>query len=150
MSDLLLAAYPWTKAFHVIALVSWMAGLFYLPRLYVYHAERGKPGTELSETLKIMEFKLLKYIMNPAKFATWALGILLALTPGVVDWTAGWFYIKIAFVLVLSGFQVWLSARGKDFAADRNTVTGRTYRMMNEVPTIGLVVIVIMVIVKPF
>ena len=150
MRDLLLAGYPWIKAFHVVALVSWMAGLFYLPRLYVYHAERGKPGGELSETLTVMEFKLLKYIMNPAMIATWVLGILLASTPGVVDWTAGWFYIKVVFVLALSGFQGWLTARGRDFASDRNTVSGRTYRLMNEVPTIALVVIVIMVIVRPF
>ncbi|PZQ52514.1 MAG: protoporphyrinogen oxidase HemJ [Rhodovulum sulfidophilum] len=150
MRDLLIAIYPWTKAFHVIAVITWMAGLFYLPRLYVYHAERGKPGGELSETLKIMETKLLKYIMNPAMIASWTLGLLLVLTPGVVDWSAGWFYMKLVSVLVLSWLQGWLAARGRDFAADRNTVSGRTYRLMNEVPTIALVVIVIMVIVRPF
>jgi putative membrane protein len=150
MRDLLLAAYPWIKTAHIVALVSWMAGLFYLPRLYVYHAERGKTGGELSETLKIMEFKLLKYIMNPAMIATWLFGILLAMTPGVVDWTAGWFYTKVLVVLALSGFQAWLAARGRDFAADRNIVTGRTYRLMNEVPTIALLMIVILVIVRPF
>ena len=150
MRDLLLAAYPWTKSFHIVAMVSWMAGLFYLPRLYVYHAERGKPGGELSETLKIMEFKLLKYIMNPAMIATWILGILLAMTPGVVDWSAGWFYMKVLCVLALSGFQGWLTARGRDFAADRNLATGRTYRLMNEIPTLALIMIVILVIVRPF
>lgn len=150
MRDLLIAIYPWTKAFHVIAVITWMAGLFYLPRLYVYHAERGKPGGELSETLKIMETKLLKYIMNPAMMASWTLGLLLVLTPGAVDWSAGWFYMKLISVLVLSWLQGWLAARGRDFAADRNTVSGRTYRLMNEVPTIALVIIVIMVIVRPF
>ena len=149
MNDLLIIAYPWIKAFHVVAIVSWMAGLFYLPRLFVYHAERGKPGSELSETLKIMEFKLLKYIMNPAMMASWALGFLLVLTPGVIDWSAGWFYIKLGCVIGLSGFQGWLGARCRDFAQDRNRVSGRAYRFANEIPTLALVVIAIMVIVRP-
>ena len=150
MRDLLITLYPWIKAFHIVAMVTWMAGLFYLPRLYVYHAERGATGGELSETLKVMEMKLLKYIMNPAMTATWLLGVLLALTPGVVDWSAGWFYIKLVCVLTLSWFQGWLTTRGRDFAADRNRVSGRTYRLMNEIPTITLVIIAIMVIVRPF
>ncbi|TPE52550.1 protoporphyrinogen oxidase HemJ [Amaricoccus solimangrovi] len=150
MRDLLISAYPWIKAFHIVAMVSWMAGLFYLPRLFVYHAERGVSGSELSETLKVMETKLLRYIMNPAMGATWFLGVLLALTPGVVDWTAGWFYIKIACVLILSGFQGWLGARGRDFISDRNRISGRTYRLANEIPTLALIVIAIMVVVRPF
>lgn len=150
MHDLLLTAYPWIKAFHIVAIVSWMAGLFYLPRLFVYHAERGTPGSELSETLKVMEFKLLKYIMNPAMTASWILGFLLVLTPGIIDWTAGWFYIKLGCVLGLSAFQAWLTARCRDFARDGNQLSGRTYRLVNEIPTIALVVIAIMVIVRPF
>lgn len=149
MRDLLIAAYPWIKAFHVISIVTWMAGLFYLPRLYVYHAERGVPGGELSETLKVMEFKLLKYIMNPAMIASWVFGLCLVFTPGVLDWSAGWFHIKLTFVILLSAFQGWLGARGRDFARDQNRISGRTYRLMNEVPTIALIVIVIMVIVRP-
>lgn len=150
MRDLLLDAYPWIKAFHVVAIVSWMAGLLYLPRLFVYHAERGKPGSELSETLKIMEFKLLKYIMNPAMIASWALGLLLALTPGVIDWSAGWVHIKLACVVGLSGFQGWLGVRRRALAEDRDTLSGRAYRLANEIPTVALIVIAIMVIVRPF
>lgn len=149
MRDLLTTAYPWIKAFHIVAMVSWMAGLFYLPRLFVYHSERGKESESLNETLKIMEYKLLKYIMNPAMIVTWLLGILLAGIPGVVDWAAGWFYIKLACVLALTGFQGWLTARCRDFAADENRFGGRTYRLVNEIPTIALIVIAIMVIVRP-
>ncbi len=151
MSIVLAAAYPWVKAFHVVAVVSWMAGLLYLPRLFVYHAERGAPGSELSETFKVMERRLLRLIMRPAMIATWVLGLTLAATPGVVGWTTdGWIYVKLAAVLALTGFHGWLARRCVDFATDRNQVTGRTYRLANEVPTVALVVIVIMAIVKPF
>ena len=151
VSNVLMAAYPWIKALHLVAAVSWMAGLLYLPRLFVYHVERGAPGTEMSETFKVMERRLLRFIMRPAMIATWALGLTLALTPGVVGWTTqGWFYVKLATVLGLSGFHDWLARRCEDFAADRNRLSGRTYRLANEVPTLALVVIVIMVIVKPF
>ncbi len=145
------ALYPWTKALHVMAVIAWMAGLFYLPRLFVYHAERGVPGTELSETFKVMEAKLLRAIMNPAMIATWVFGIALAATPGVVAWGGErWIYVKLAAVLVLTWFHHWLARRRKDFAADRNRISGRTYRLMNELPTLALIVIVIMVIVRPF
>lgn len=150
MRDLLLAAYPWIKAFHVISVIAWMAGLFYLPRLFVYHAERGTVGGELSETLKVMEFKLLKYIMNPAMIASWVFGLCLVFTPGVLDWSAGWFHIKLTFVILLSGLQGWLAARCRDFAQDRNRYGGRTYRLVNELPTLAMVIIVVMVIARPF
>ena len=150
MSALLLV-YPWVKAFHVVAVVSWMAGLLYLPRIFVYHAERGVPGSELSETFKVMERRLMTLIMRPAFVATWVLGILLLLTPGVISWkTDGWVYIKLATVLVLTWFHHWLWRRKNDFAADRNRFSGRTYRMANELPTVALVIIVTMVIVRPF
>jgi putative membrane protein len=150
VSNLLIAAYPWIKALHLIAVVSWMAGLFYLPRLFVYHAERGAAGSEMSETFKVMEGRLLRLIMRPAMIATWALGLVLALTPGVVGWTTqGWFYVKFAAVLGLTGFHEWLALRCADFAADRNRFSGRAYRIANEVPTLALVIIVIMVVVKP-
>ena len=143
--------YPWIKALHVIAVVTWMAGLFYLPRLFVYHAERAAPGSEMSETFKVMELRLQKQIMRPAMIATWLFGTLLLLTPGVISWkTDVWIYIKLATVLVLTWFHRWLLRRQKDFAADRNRISGRTYRMMNELPTLALVIIVVMVIVRPF
>jgi putative membrane protein len=143
--------YPWIKALHVIAVVTWMAGLFYLPRLFVYHAERAAPGSEMSETFKVMELRLQKQIMRPAMIATWLFGTLLLLTPGVISWkTDVWIYIKLATVLVLTWFHHWLIRRRKDFAADRNQTSGRTYRMMNELPTLALVIIVVMVIVRPF
>ncbi|HRO12165.1 protoporphyrinogen oxidase HemJ [Amaricoccus sp.] len=151
MSHLLTVAYPWIKALHLAAAISWMAGLFYLPRLFVYHAERGTPGSELSETFKVMERRLLHYIMRPAMMVTWALGLTLALTPGVVGWTTqGWFYVKLATVIGLSAFHEWLVRRCADFAGDRNRLAGRTYRLANELPTLALLVIVVMVIVKPF
>jgi putative membrane protein len=145
------ALYPWTKALHVMAVIAWMAGLLYLPRLFVYHAEAAAPGSETSETFKVMERRLLKQIMRPAMIATWLFGILLLLTPGVIAWKSDfWIYIKLATVLVLTWFHHWLLRRHKDFAADRNRISGRTYRMMNELPTLGLVIIVVMVIVRPF
>jgi putative membrane protein len=148
--DVLIAAYPWTKTLHILAIVSWMAGLLYLPRLFVYHAERAAPGSELSETFKVMERKLLRQIMNPAMVATWILGAMLALTPGLVGWGQGWIYVKLGFVLALTWFHHWLALRRKDFAADRNRFGGRTYRLVNELPLVALAVIVTMVVVRPF
>jgi putative membrane protein len=151
VTDALLAAYPWIKTLHIVAIVSWMAGLLYLPRLFVYHAERAAPGSELSETFKVMERKLMRQIMNPAMVATWILGVMLALTPGVVGWAhEGWIYVKLAGVLALTWFHHWLSLRRKDFAADRNRLAGRTYRLVNELPLVVLLVIVAMVVVRPF
>jgi putative membrane protein len=132
-------------------MVTWMAGLFYLPRLFVYHVENGGSGTRLDGTFQMMEQKLLRVIMNPAMIATWAFGLLLIATPGVVDFATDlWIYPKLAAVLALTWFHMWLAARRRDFAANRNRVSGRSYRLMNEVPTLALVVIVVMVIVRPF
>jgi putative membrane protein len=151
MTQLLTAAYPWTKALHVIAMVTWMAGLFYLPRVFVYHAERGVAGSELSETFKVMEAKLLRVIMNPAMIATWFFGLTLLATPGVVAWSSDvWIWVKLALVGLLTWFHHWCALRRKDFARDANRNSGRHYRMMNEVPTLALVGIVVLVIVKPF
>ena len=151
MLDVLSAAYPWTKSLHIIAMVAWMAGLFYLPRIFVYHAEQGAIGSELSSVFKTMERRLLRVIMNPAMIATWIFGVLLAATPGVVDWRRdGWIYVKLAAVVALTWYHHWLARRRRDFAADRNQVSGRTFRLMNEVPTVGLIVIVIMVVARPF
>lgn len=151
MTDFLAAAYPWTKTLHIVAMVTWMAGLFYLPRIFVYHAERASAPGELSETFKAMEVKLLRLIMNPAMIATWVFGLALVATPGVVSWGSDlWIYPKLAAVGVLTWFHHWLGLRRKDFLRDANTRSGRTYRLMNEVPTLLLLVIVTMVVVRPF
>jgi putative membrane protein len=145
MTDLLAIAYPWTKSIHIMAVMAWMAGLFYLPRLYVYHVERGE---QKDETFQIMEEKLLRVIMNPSMITTWAFGLLLVFTPGIVDWGMAWPWFKAASVLGMTWFHHWLGKRRKDFIAGENTLTGRQYRLMNEVPTILMVVIVIAVVVK--
>ncbi len=145
---LLTALYPWTKAFHVISMVAWMAGMFYLPRLFVYHCEMQRGSAE-SERFKIMEHRLLKQIINPAMIATWSFGLLLVLTPGVIDWTAGWWWVKFIAVLLMSGFHGAMGKWKRLFMEDRNTKTHRYYRFANEVPTLLLMVIVIMVIVRP-
>jgi protoporphyrinogen IX oxidase len=140
-------AYEWVKAFHVVAVIAWMAGMLYLPRLFVYHAEVEK-GSVRSETFKIMERRLLKAIINPAMIATWVLGLYLVFAGGW--WKAGWFHGKFALVLLLSGVHGLLARWLKDFAADRNTRPARFYRVWNEVPTVLMIGIVILVIVKPF
>lgn len=148
MSDLLATLYPWTKSLHIMAVISWMAGLFYLPRLFVYHAEQSNPGDSRDEVFQTMELKLLRVIMNPAMIVAWIVGILLLITPGVVDWSAVWPYLKLASVVAMTWFHMWLGGRRKDFLEGQNTLTGRQYRMMNEVPTILMVVIVLSVVIK--
>ena len=140
--------YPWTKALHLLADFAWMAGLFYLPRLYVYHAG-VEPGSAQAELFKTMERRLLRGIMNPAMVAAWLFGLALVLTPGVVDWGAGWWYGKMAGFLGMTWFHHHLSTARKDFAADANRRSGRYWRAANEVPTLLLILIVVMVIVKP-
>lgn len=141
--------YPWIKSFHVIAMVAWMAGMFYLPRLYVYHCETT-PGSVESERFKVMERRLLKQIINPAMIMTWVFGVLLVLTPGVVTWSSGWWHVKLLGVLLMSGFHGALSKWRRQFLDDRNTRPARFYRIANEVPTVLVVIIVIMVIARPF
>ena len=148
--DLLAAAYPWTKSLHIISVISWMAGLFYLPRLYVHHTERVAVGGETDALFQMMEYKLLKVIMNPAMIATWVFGLALVATPGAVDWGALWPYMKAVCVIAMTWFHMWLAARRKEFVVGENHRSGRTYRIMNEVPTVLLLVIVISVVVKPF
>jgi len=139
--------YIWLKAAHIIAMVAWMAGLFYLPRLYVYHAD-AEVGSDKSETFKIMERRLLQVIMRPAMAATWVFGLALAWLGNW--WSEPWFIAKVCLVLVMSGFDGWLAARCREVAADANTRPARTYRIANELPTLLLIVIVILVVVKPF
>ena len=146
MGDILAGAYPWVKAFHIMAVIAWMAGLFYLPRLFVYHAEQGTRDTD--PLFQTMEYKLLRLIMNPAMIAVWVFGLMLVLTPGIVDWSAVWPWTKMAAVLAMTWFHHWLGLRRKDFLRGANRLTGRQYRMMNEVPTLLMAVIVISVVVK--
>ena len=151
MTGLLQDLYPWTKSLHVISVFAWMAGLFYLPRLYVYHVERVPELNDETEALfRTMEVRLLRAIMNPAMIASWLFGLALVFTPGVVDWSALWPWTKAAAVLAMTWFHHWLSLRRKDFVSGTNSRSGRTYRMMNEVPTLLLIVIVISVIARPF
>lgn len=147
ITDWLAGAYPWIKAFHVMSVLSWMAGLFYLPRLFVYHAERGQSGAEPAESFVIMEYKLLRYIMGPASIATWAAGLALVFTPGIVDWSMIWPWTKAAGVIGMTLFHHWLMVHRRKL--DRGEgASGRSYRMMNELPTLFMVVIVLSVIVK--
>ncbi len=141
--------YPWTKAIHILAVISWMVGLLYLPRLFVYHCEAA-PGTEASERFKIMEARLYRQIMLPAMITTFLLGIILLLTPGVVDWHQGWMHVKLLAVLGLAGFHGAMGKWRRDFLHDRNTKKQRYFRIANEVPTVLMIVAVIMVVVQPF
>jgi putative membrane protein len=150
MTDFLIAAYPWTKSLHVIAVIAWMAGLFYLPRLFVYHVEQVGSGNKTDELFQTMERRLLKAIMNPSMIATWLFGLALVFTPGIIDWSAAWPWMKAVAVLGMTWFHMWCAARRKDFVNGTNTRTGRQYRMMNEVPTLLLIVIVVSVIARPF
>ena len=137
------------KAFHIIAIIAWMAGLLYLPRLFVYHAA-SKPGSEQSETFKLMERRLLRYITTPAMLAAWAFGLALVFL-GAIDWSRdGWFHVKLALVLALSAFHGLLAMWTRDFAMDRNTRSARFYRVANEVPTLLMIGIVILAVVRPF
>ena len=147
MADLLATLYPWTKSVHIMSVIAWMAGLFYLPRLFVHHVEQAETE-EMTDTFVMMERKLLKVIMNPAAISTWVFGLLLVLTPGIVDWTMVWPWTKAASVLAMTWFHMWLAARRKELEAGTNQVTGRRYRMMNELPTLLMIVIVLSVVVK--
>ena len=139
--------YLWIKALHVIAVIAWMAGLFYLPRLFVYHCDVPK-GSDQSELFKIMERRLLRAIINPAMIFTWVFGLWLAFDGfGLMG---GWLHAKIFAVLLLSAFHGFLSKSVRDFAADRNVRTARYWRMLNEVPTVLMFIIVVLVVVKPF
>ncbi len=140
--------YPWTKAFHVVSMVAWMAGMFYLPRLFVYHCDMQRGSAE-SERFKVMEHRLLKQIINPAMIATWVFGTMLVLTPGIIDWSEPWWWVKLSAVLAMSGFHGAMSKWKRLFMEDRNTEQHRFYRIANEIPTVLLVMIVVMVIVRP-
>jgi putative membrane protein len=142
MADL----YLWVKSFHVMAVIAWMAGLFYLPRLFVYHVD-ASAGSVQAETFKVMERRLYKAIMMPAMIAAWISGLTLV---HIIGFGSGWLWVKLLTVVALTGFQGVLGRHLRWFAKDQNTHTGRYFRIMNEAPTLALIIIVIMVIVKPF
>ncbi|MDJ0512545.1 MAG: protoporphyrinogen oxidase HemJ [Methyloceanibacter sp.] len=136
------------KAFHIISVIAWMAGILYLPRLFVYHTE-AEIGSKQSETFKIMERRLLKAITIPAMIASWIFGLILAYY--LVNWSAaGWFHVKLLLVIAMSAFTGVLGVWTRAFAEDRNTHTQRFYRFVNEVPTLLMIAIVILAVVRPF
>jgi putative membrane protein len=139
--------YPWFKAFHVIAVIAWMAGMLYLPRLFVYHCD-AKPGSRQSETFKIMERRLLRGIINPAMIASWALGLWMVYDGGWIS--AHWLQGKLILVVALSAIHGMLARWTADFAADRNRHSQRFYRVINEIPAVLMIGIVILVVIKPF
>ena len=140
-------AYLWVKAAHIIAVISWMAGMLYLPRLFIYHCDAPR-GSVQSETFKVMEHRLLTVIINPAMTLTWVLGLWLAWQGGFL--LSGWWHAKLALVLALSGVHGFFSASARRFANDTNTIPQRTWRLWNEVPTLLMVLIVLLVVLKPF
>lgn len=148
--DFLSDAYPWIKAFHVISVIAWLSAMLYLPRLFVYHAEAGPQAAE-SAVFKVMERRLARLIMTPAMIATWVFGLALVATPGIIDWASDfWFHTKLLLVVALSGLHGFLLGRVRAFAEDRNRNGAGFYRLVNEVPTVIMVAVVILVIVRPF
>ena len=139
--------YLWLKAFHIIAVISWMAGMLYLPRLFVYHAV-AEPGSAQAKTFEVMEHRLLAYIMTPAMALTWILGVALMLQGGFL--TTGWLHAKLLLVLAMSGTHGFLSRCAREFSLGKNRHSQKFYRIINEVPTIFMIVIVILATVKPF
>jgi protoporphyrinogen IX oxidase len=142
-------AHAWLKALHIISVIAWMAGLLYLPRLFAYHAD-SPPGSVQAETFKIMERRLLRAIMNPAMIATYVFGISLVFVPGVVDWSDGWIYVKLVFVTFLTILHHVFSLWRKRFARDGNVRPAKFYKAVNEIPTVLVIGVVVMVVVRPF
>ena len=151
MGDWIAVNYEWFKALHVISVIAWMAGLFYLPRLYVYHAEQAKPGSELSETFKVMERRLLRAIMNPAMVSSWLFGLLTLASLGwdyILD--NHWLQVKLVLVVLMTEFHMQCARWRRAFEADANTRPGRYFRLWNEAPTVLMIGIVIMAVAEPF
>ena len=141
--------YEWVKALHVISVIAWMAGMMYLPRLFVYHAD-AVVGSDKSETFKIMERRLYRGIITPAMLATWIFGLWLAFGYGIVDFSMGWMWLKAAMVIALSGVHGWYGRLLRAFQQDRNQRSAKFFRAINEIPFVMAIIIVIAVIVKPF
>jgi putative membrane protein len=149
LSNTLAAAYPWVKALHIIAVIAWMAGLLYLPRLYVYHADLPS-GSSRAAMLAIMERRLLHGIMLPAAAMSYGFGLLLAAIPGVVDWHRGWIWVKLGLVVLFTAFHILLGYWRRALAQGSNTHSAKFYRFMNELPTVMMIAIVLLVVIKPF
>lgn len=147
--DWTLFAVTWIKALHVISVIAWIAGMMYLPRLFVYHAG-AETGSVQSETFKVMERRLYRGIIRTAMIATWVFGLMMVLTPGIVDWSVGWPWVKAVAVIVLSAIHGFFGSQVRRFAADRNERPAGFWRVLNELPFVLVIVIVVMVIVKPF
>ena len=149
MYDLFIFLYPWYLVGHIVSVVAWMAGIFYLPRLFVYHSEEVSKNSHTDRLFVKMEDRLLNVIMVPAMISSWFFGVCLSIVPGVVDWAVFWPWIKLCSVLLLTIFHFWLSKQQVLFKKGQNKLSGRTYRIMNEVPTVLLIIIVTMVVVQP-
>ena len=148
MSDILIVLYPWIKSLHLISVISWMAGLFYLPRIFVYHVERSDGKDQINEIFLIMEKKLHSFIMTPAMIVSWICGFLLAATPGIIDFSHMWVWVKLLAIIVMTIFNIWLGLKISDFKTNNNTLSGKQYRLLNEVPTVLLVIIIVSVVLK--
>lgn len=148
MSEFLMQYYLWLKTLHIIAIISWMAGMLYLPRLFVYHADAAK-GSDLSETFKTMEYRLLRFIMNPAMIASWLFGILM-ITANPALFENGWMHVKITMVVLMSVVHMMYSKWRKAFERDENTRDAKFFKIWNEVPTVLMIIIVIMAVAEPF
>lgn len=147
--DISADVYEWVKALHLLAVISWMAGLLYLPRLFIYHCD-AEPGSDKSETFKVMERRLFRAIMGPARAVALLMGIVMAWELSPEIWSESWFLIKIASLVFLMGIHDMMGKWRKDFEQDRNTKSSRFFRFVNEVPTVLMIIIVIMVVVRPF
>ena len=148
MSDILIVLYPWIKSLHLISVISWMAGLFYLPRIFVYHVERSDGKDQINEVFLIMEKKLHSFIMTPAMIVSWICGFLLAATPGIIDFSHMWVWVKLLAIIAMTIFNIWLGLKISDFKTNNNTLSGKQYRLLNEVPTVLLVIIIVSVVLK--
>ena len=149
MNDFLIDIGDWVRAIHVIAVIAWMGGMLYLPRLYVYHTQ-VEPGSAQSELFKVMERRLLRAIIDPAMVVTFVFGIILLATPGVIDWGEAWIWVKLVSVFGMGAVHGFYARWRRDFEADLNKHSERFYRAWNEVPTVLMIIIVIMVVVRPF
>ncbi|MDE0994752.1 MAG: protoporphyrinogen oxidase HemJ [Rhodospirillales bacterium] len=148
MNEFLLLIYPWAKTVHIISIISWMAGLLYLPRIMVYHVEKAVVGDEIDAIFQVMEQRLFKLIMTPAMISAWIFGLLLAITPRVINWSLSWPWLKLLAVVLLTAFHYWINARRKDFLRGENQLTSRHFRMLNEVPTVLMIIAVSAVVFK--
>lgn len=148
--ETLAQAYPWFKALHIIFVIAWMAGLLYLPRLYAYHVDSRERGKDTDRLFQLMERRLLKMIMSPAMAGTWLAGLLLLSIPGAIDWESWWPWIKAVSVVAMTWFHFWLARKRKELESGRCRTTARQFRRMNEMPTALIILIVVMVVVKPF